>query len=73
MKTITDNQLRVITIHGLRHTHATLLLEAGVSPKIISERLGHASIQITLDLYSHVTDKMEKTASEIFAKAMNSD
>lgn len=73
MKTITDNQLRVITIHGLRHTHATLLLEAGVSPKIISERLGHASIQITLDLYSHVTDKMEKKASEIFAKAMNSD
>lgn len=59
MKTITNNGLRVITIHGLRHTHATLLLEAGVSPKIISERLGHASIQITLDLYSHVTNKME--------------
>jgi integrase len=73
MKTITNNGLRVITIHGLRHTHATLLLEAGVSPKIISERLGHASIQITLDLYSHVTDKMEKTASEVFAKAMDSD
>lgn len=70
-KTITDNHLRVITIHGLRHTHATLLLEAGLSPKIISERLGHASIQITLDLYSHVTDKMEKTASELFAKVMD--
>lgn len=73
LKTIRGNKLREITIHGLRHTHATLLLEAGVSPKIISERLGHASIQITLDLYSHVTDKMEKTASEIFAKAMDSD
>lgn len=71
LQTIHKNKLREITIHGFRHTHATLLLEAGVSPKVISERLGHSSIQITLDLYSHVTKKMETEVPDIFSKAMN--
>ena len=39
---------------NLRHTHAPLMLQAGVHPKIVSERLGHASISITMDTYSHV-------------------
>ena len=42
------------SFHDLRHTHATLLLKGGVHPKIVSERLGHANIGITLDTYSHV-------------------
>ena len=42
------------SFHDLRHTHATLLLKGGVHPKIISERLGHANIGITLDTYSYV-------------------
>lgn len=42
-----------IRFHDLRHTHATLALAAGVHPKVVSERLGHASITITLDTYSH--------------------
>ena len=40
----------VIALHGLRHTHATLLLEAGVDVKTVSERLGHDSAQTTLEL-----------------------
>src|SRR5262249_26535142 len=45
-----------IRFHDLRHSHATQLLLAGVHPKIAQERLGHASITTTLDLYSHVTE-----------------
>lgn len=45
---------RRVRFHDLRHTHATLLLLAGVNPKIVQERLGHASINVTLDIYSHV-------------------
>lgn len=49
-----------IRLHDLRHTHATLLLEMGVNPKVIAERLGHSSINITLDVYSHVTTSMQE-------------
>lgn len=55
-----------IRFHDLRHTHATLLLQQGVHPKIVSERLGHASIRITLDTYSHVIPSMQKEAADIF-------
>ena len=55
-----------ITLHGLRHTHATLLLLAGVPLKVVSERLGHSSIQITADTYQHVMDHMQQgTASKV--------
>ncbi|MGM0168998.1 hypothetical protein IGI39_003314 [Enterococcus sp. AZ135] len=54
---IKQNNLKRITIHGLRHTHATMLLEAGVTVKDVQVRLGHASIQITMDTYLHITDK----------------
>ena len=60
---ITKNELPELSIHGLRHTHATLLLKAGVHPKIVQERLGHASIKITLDLYSHVLPDMQEEAA----------
>lgn len=49
-----------IRFHDLRHYHATNLLEKGVHPKIVQERLGHSSIKITLDLYSHVSMNMQK-------------
>ena len=51
-----------IRIHDLRHTHATLLLARGVHPKIVSERLAHASIAITLDTYSHVLPTLQEEA-----------
>ena len=52
-----------IRFHDLRHTAATLLLGAGVHPKIVSEMLGHASVGVTLDLYSHVTPVMHESAA----------
>ena len=50
------------TFHGLRHTHATLLLQQGVNPKIVQERLGHSSIKVTMDVCSHVLPDMQKQA-----------
>lgn len=51
-----------ITYHDLRHTHASWLLAAGVHPKTVSERLGHSSVQITLDLYSHLLPHIQDEA-----------
>lgn len=59
-----------IRFHDLRHTHATMLLQQGVHPKIVSERLGHSSIGITLDTYSHVLPNMQETAAEAIERAM---
>jgi integrase len=53
-----------IRFHDLRHTSATLLLSAGVHPKIVQERLGHSQISITLDTYSHVLPTMQREAAE---------
>jgi integrase len=53
-----------LRIHDLRHGHATLMLGQGVHPKIVSERLGHASINITLDTYSHVLPGLQAAAAE---------
>ncbi|NTE81313.1 site-specific integrase [Agrobacterium tumefaciens] len=53
-----------IRFHDLRHTHATQMLSAGVHPKVASERLGHSTIGITLDLYSHVMPGMQADAAE---------
>jgi integrase len=52
-----------IRFHDLRHTAATLLLSGGVHPKIASEMLGHASVAFTLDVYSHVTETMQREAA----------
>lgn len=50
-----------IRFHDLRHTHATLLLKAGIHPKIVQERLGHSSINVTLDTYSHVLPNLQES------------
>ena len=57
-----------VRFHDLRHSHATQLLRAGVHFKLVSERLGHASVAITLDRYSHVLPGMDKSASDALAK-----
>lgn len=57
-----------IRFHDLRHTHATLLLMQGVNPKIVSERLGHSKVDITLDTYSHVLPEMQKEAVDKLEK-----
>lgn len=55
-------ELPPMKFHDLRHTCATLLLGKGVHPKIVSELLGHSDINVTLNLYSHVTPTMQKQA-----------
>ncbi len=59
--------VRRIRLHDLRHTHATHALSAGVHPKVVSERLGHSTIAITLDTYSHVMPGMQREAAEAVA------
>lgn len=56
-----------IPFHGLRHTHATLLMKQNVHPKVVSERLGHADITLTLQTYGHVLPQMQQEAADIFA------
>lgn len=55
-----------IRLHDARHTHASLMLKQGVHPKIVQERLGHSSIAITLDIYSHVVPGLQEAAARGF-------
>ena len=57
--------------HSLRHTHATKLIEAGVSPKAVQARLGHENIETTLQTYVHNTESMEQNAVDIFENVVN--
>lgn len=52
-----------VHLHTLKHTHATLMLKAGIPAKVVSERLGHSNIGITMDSYSHVLPGMQKDAA----------
>jgi integrase len=56
-----------IRFHDMRHTHATLLLEAGIDITVVSKRLGHASVKTTADLYVHVTERLQNAAAERFS------
>jgi len=64
--------LQNLRFHDLRHSHATLLLKVGIHPKIVSERLGHANIGITLDTYSHVLPGLQEKAAERFDEMLGS-
>jgi len=55
-----------VRLHDARHTHASLMLKQGIHPKVVQERLGHASIQITLDTYSHVVPGLQEAAANRF-------
>ena len=57
-----------IRLHDLRHSHATLALKAGVHPRVVQERLGHANVGVTLDTYSHVSMPMQAQAAELVAE-----
>jgi len=65
-RTLREAGLPRIRFHDLRHTHATLLLVAGVNPKVVSERLGHSSVAFTLDTYSHVVPGLQENAAQRF-------
>ena len=56
--------------HSLRHTHATMLIESGVSPKAVQKRLGHDRITTTLQTYVHNTEDMEQSAVDVFESAV---
>lgn len=62
--------LQGVRLHDLRHFHATTLLKTGTHPKVVQERLGHATISTTLDTYSHVVPGLQEQAAKSFAEAM---
>ena len=59
-----------ITPHSFRHTHTSLLIEAGVGVKEIQQRLGHTDINTTMNIYAHMTANMEEKASHQFSELM---
>jgi integrase len=66
-KAVKEAMLPDLRLHDLRHTHATLALQAGIHPKVVSERLGHATVSITLDTYSHAIPAMQEGAAQLIA------
>lgn len=68
-----QNEIKVVTPHGLRHTHASLLYESGVSMKDIQERLGHSSANFTSDIYTHLSDKAKNEAVDKLSDFLNFD
>lgn len=71
IKLVRRTGLKPIRLHDARHTHASLMLKQGAHPKIVQERLGHASIQITLDTYSHVAPGLQEAAAKRFDEVLN--
>jgi integrase len=59
------HKFRQVRFHDLRHSHASMLLKAGVAAKVTQERLGHSSIAITMDLYSHVMPGLQRQAADL--------
>jgi len=64
-QSVKRSMLPSIRLHDLRHTHATLELQAGIHPKVVSERLGHATVSITLDTYSHAIPALQEEAAAL--------
>jgi len=70
MRLVRATTLPAVRFHDLRHTHASQLLAQGVHPKVVSERLGHANIAITMDTYSHVLPGLQEEAVRRFDSAL---
>ena len=58
------NNLPKIRLHDLRHSNATALIQAGVNPRVVQQRLGHSDVNITLNTYTHVLPEMDVDAAE---------
>lgn len=67
-KFLSTHNLKRFSVHSLRHTHASLLFEAGIEPKTISDRLGHSNIQTTLNMYTHLNDKQRSDVADRLLK-----
>lgn len=68
-----EARLPVVRLHDLRHTHATLLLKAGVPVHVVASRLGHTDPAITLRVYAHVLGDQAAEVADVFARALESD
>jgi integrase len=68
---VTTTKVRRITVHGLRHTSATLLLAAGVQPHVVQQRLGHSNISTTMDIYGHVIPAQQQDAARRLATSLH--
>ncbi len=64
-------KLTSLSFHGFRHSHASLCLNAGMTYKVIQERLGHSTLQMTMDLYSHLEPEKKNKELELFTKYAN--
>lgn len=64
------NKLPRIRLHDLRHSNATALIQAGVNPRVVQQRLGHADVNITLNTYTHVLPEMDIAAAETLDSIM---
>lgn len=62
-----------LTLHGLRHTNATLLIQAGVPITVVAQRLGHKRVSMTLDVYAHVLDEMDRAVVETVAELFGAE
>jgi len=71
IKLVRHTGLKPIRLHDARHTHASLMLKQGIHPKIVQERLGHSSVTITLDTYSHVAPGLQQAAAVRFDEAFS--
>ena len=67
LRRVEKHGLPRLTLHGLRHTWATLALEQGIHPRVVQERLGHSTIAITLGIYSHVSPTLHDQAAAAVA------
>ena len=65
--------LRPISIHGFRHTHCSLLFESGATPKEVQERLGHSSSEITLNIYTHISERQKTSTPNRLAEYLSDD
>lgn len=72
-KDVKESGLPYIRFHDLRHTHSTLLIASKVNPKVISERLGHAKVRTTLEVYSHVLPSMQEEVAQKLEEIISVD
>ncbi|MCB1284273.1 MAG: site-specific integrase, partial [Microthrixaceae bacterium] len=72
-RTVAKIDVPDISLHDLRHTHATLLLKSGVPVKVVSERLGHANVAFTMNVYQHVLPGMQAAAAETFSLLLRTE
>ncbi|WP_445661399.1 tyrosine-type recombinase/integrase [Bacillus sp. FSL K6-3431] len=63
-------EVKKIRFHDLRHTHATIMLEIGENSKVVSDRLGHANVSITVNKYSHFSANLQDSSAENSSKAL---